>query len=61
MVRISRNVFLAAVLALSLGACGRKTDVERPPAVGPGASKEENAQAQQDLKNRPFILDPLLR
>ena len=57
MVRIMRNMVLAACLALTLSACGKKSDLQKP-LPPPDSPKEEKEGAPA---HRPFILDPLLR
>jgi predicted small lipoprotein YifL len=52
-----RNLVLAASVALILGACGRKSDLQRP-LPPPDVPQDGKGHPAPD---RPFILDPLLR
>jgi predicted small lipoprotein YifL len=54
---VTRNLVLAASIALALAACGKKGDLQRPPPP-PDVPKDSKGQPAPD---RPFILDPLLR
>lgn len=53
---------LAAAMALSLSACGRKGPLEPPPGSVTSTTAGEEARPQQKPKkpDRPFILDSLI-
>ena len=48
------------VAALAVSACGRKGPLERPPEART-ATAEGVAEPARDRRDRPFILDRLLR
>jgi predicted small lipoprotein YifL len=58
MARVMRNLVLAASVALILGACGRKSDLQRPLPPPDAQQQDGKPRPAQD---RSFILDPLLR
>lgn len=53
---------LAAALAMSLSACGRKGPLEAPPGAmtAPSQSGEETPGQKPQKPDRPFILDGLI-
>ncbi len=60
MSRTIGNAILAASLcAFAVAGCGRRTDLQRPSP--PEEASKEAKEKGQNVNDRPFILDPLLR
>lgn len=55
-----KNFVLLAALAGALSACGRKGDLEPPPARTPVVGGTEQP-AERPVKDKPFILDKLIQ
>ena len=58
----SRLLLAALVLVLPLSACGKRGPLELPPEAKTLKDPEGKPTTPTELrKNRPFILDPLLK
>jgi predicted small lipoprotein YifL len=51
-------LFLAAALLVSLSACGRKADLERPSAM---PAPNNGPKTTEPVEDKPFVLDGLIK
>lgn len=58
------GVLVAVVLALAVGACGRRGALDRPDAVDPavkgGTYRTPDAEPAPAKPDRPFVLDAII-
>ncbi|MEM9104227.1 MAG: lipoprotein [Pseudomonadota bacterium] len=57
---ITRVVTLLALIALLVTGCGRKGDLEVPPARGT-IENPDSTDSEEDEEDRPFFLDALIQ
>jgi predicted small lipoprotein YifL len=50
--------FLATVILVSLSACGRKADLEKPSAM---PAPENGQKVTEPVEDKPFVLDGLIK
>jgi predicted small lipoprotein YifL len=50
--------FLATVILVSLTACGRKADLEKPSAM---PAPENGQKVTEPVEDKPFVLDGLIK
>ena len=56
----TRAVALLALIALLVAGCGRKGDLEVPPARGT-VENPDSADKEDEEEDRPFFLDALIQ
>ena len=57
---ITKAAALLALIAMLVSGCGRKSDLDVPPAR-PGAEDPDKPDSEKEKEDRPFFLDALIK